>query len=102
VTPPETKQPQSGIARFLPIVGWLPNYHRAWSRPDLIAGATVAALVIPKSLGYASIAGVPIQHGLYAAAAERAHDALSGKYGWQWRLAGNRIETYLEISPNVG
>ena len=34
--------------------------------------------------------------------AERAHDALSGKYGWQWRLAGNRIETYLEISPNVG
>jgi high affinity sulfate transporter 1 len=30
---------------------------------------TVGALVVPKSLGYAGIAGVPIQHGLYAAAA---------------------------------
>ena len=29
----------------------------------------MAALVVPKSLGYAGIAGVPIQHGLYAAAA---------------------------------
>jgi high affinity sulfate transporter 1 len=35
----------------------------------VIAGVTVAALVVPKALGYASIAGVPIQHGLYAAAA---------------------------------
>lgn len=59
----------SGIARFLPIVQWLPNYDRTWLRPDLIAGLTVAALVVPKSLGYAGIAGVPIQLGLYAAAA---------------------------------
>ena len=59
----------SGIARFLPIVGWLPKYDRSWFRPDLIAGLTVAALVVPKSLGYAGIAGVPIQQGLYAAAA---------------------------------
>jgi high affinity sulfate transporter 1 len=35
----------------------------------VIAGLTVAALVVPKSLGYAGIAGVPIQNGLYAAAA---------------------------------
>ena len=58
-----------GMARFLPILGWLPSYDRSWLRPDLIAGLTVAALVVPKSLGYAGIAGVPIQHGLYAAAA---------------------------------
>ena len=58
-----------GMARFLPILGWLPSYDRSWFRPDLIAGLTVAALVVPKSLGYAGIAGVPIQHGLYAAAA---------------------------------
>ncbi len=58
-----------GMARFLPIAGWLPSYDRSWFRPDLIAGLTVAALVVPKSLGYAGIAGVPIQHGLYAAAA---------------------------------
>ena len=59
----------AGVARLLPIVNWLPRYQRSWLRPDLIAGITVAALVVPKALGYASIAGVPIQHGLYAAAA---------------------------------
>ena len=59
----------AGIARFVPIAGWLPKYDRSWFRPDLIAGLTVAALVVPKSLGYAGIAGVPIQQGLYAAAA---------------------------------
>lgn len=59
----------AGVARFLPILNWAPRYDRTWLRPDIIAGLTVAALVVPKSLGYAGIAGVPIQHGLYAAAA---------------------------------
>jgi high affinity sulfate transporter 1 len=38
-------------------------------RGDLIAGVTVAALIVPKNLGYAAIAGIPVQNGLYAAAA---------------------------------
>ena len=59
---------RGGIARFLPILAWLPHYDRSWLRGDLIAGLTVAALVVPKSLGYAGIASVPIQYGLYAAA----------------------------------
>lgn len=59
----------SGVSRFIPILQWAPQYERPWFRPDLIAGLTVAALVVPKSLGYAGIAGVPIQYGLYAAAA---------------------------------
>jgi SulP family sulfate permease len=68
----------SGIARLLPIVQWLPNYDRTWLRPDLIAGLTVAALVVPKSLGYAGIANVPLQYGLYAAAAGAILYALFG------------------------
>jgi SulP family sulfate permease len=36
---------------------------------DLIAGFAVAALIVPKNLGYAGIAGIPLQNGLYAAAA---------------------------------
>ncbi len=68
----------SGLTRFLPIVGWLPLYDRTWLRPDVVAGVTVAALVIPKSLGYASVAGVPIEHGLYAAAAGAILYALFG------------------------
>ena len=48
---------------------WLPRYERAWLRADVAAGIAVTALVVPKNLGYAEIAGVPLQNGLYAAAA---------------------------------
>jgi len=58
-----------GVVRLLPILQWAPHYKREWLRLDLVAGLAVAALVVPKSLGYAGIAGVPIQHGLFAAAA---------------------------------
>ena len=51
------------------MVGWIRSYERGWLRGDLIAGVAVAALVVPKNLGYAGIAGVPLQNGLYAAAA---------------------------------
>jgi len=64
-----TSDTPTGLARFMPILQWAPSYRRQWFRPDLIAGLTVAALVVPKSLGYAGIAGVPIEYGLYAAAA---------------------------------
>src|SRR4051795_8725658 len=62
-------EPQGRVTRLLPIVGWLRTYDRAWLRGDLVAGVTVAALIVPKNLGYAGIAGVPLQNGLYAAAA---------------------------------
>ena len=52
--------------RRLPILTWLPRYSRARLRPDIVAGVVVAALAVPQSLGYASIAGVPVQVGLYA------------------------------------
>src|SRR4051812_21855408 len=57
------------VRRFLPIVEWLPRYDRRWLRGDVMAGIAVTALVVPKNLGYAEIAGVPVQNGLYAAAA---------------------------------
>jgi len=59
---------QGGIGRFLPIVEWLPNYDRSWLKSDIIAGLSVWALMVPTSLGYATISGVPVQYGLYAAA----------------------------------
>ena len=52
--------------RRLPMVNWLPRYHVAWLRGDLVAGAVVAALAVPQALGYASIAGAPVEMGLYA------------------------------------
>jgi sulfate permease, SulP family len=54
---------------LVPMVGWIRSYDRAWFRGDIIAGIAVAALIIPKNLGYAAIAGIPVQNGLYAAAA---------------------------------
>jgi SulP family sulfate permease len=58
-----------GLARVLPAAAWLPRYERRWLAGDLAAGIAVTALVVPKNLGYAGIAGIPLQNGLYAAAA---------------------------------
>ena len=56
-------------AQLLPIVTWLPGYERRYLRGDVIAGIAVTALIVPKNLGYAGIAGIPLENGLYAAAA---------------------------------
>jgi SulP family sulfate permease len=58
----------SALQRWFPIGAWLPRYD--WGRffaADLIAAVSVAALLIPESMGYSSVAGVPVQIGLYAA-----------------------------------
>jgi len=46
--------------------GWLRGYRRAWVRPDLVAGFTLAAYLLPSSLGDATLAGLPPETGLYA------------------------------------
>jgi len=55
----------SRLGRVLPILRWLPGYRTAWLGPDVLAGLTVWALVVPESMAYAAIAGVPVQYGLY-------------------------------------
>src|SRR6266571_2307182 len=68
----------SALAGVLPVVEWLPRYDRRRLRGDLAAGIAVTALIVPKDLGYAGIAGVPLQNGLYAAAAGAIIYALFG------------------------
>ena len=51
----------------LPMLDWLRDYRTAWLRLDLIAGLTAAAVVIPKAMAYSTIAGLPVQVGLYTA-----------------------------------
>lgn len=46
---------------------WFDSYRKEWLRPDVIAGLTTAAVVIPKAMAYATIAGLPVQVGLYTA-----------------------------------
>jgi sulfate permease, SulP family len=55
------------ISGYLPITDWLFRYNKEWLRPDLVAGLTTAAVVIPKAMAYATIAGLPVQVGLYTA-----------------------------------
>ncbi len=45
---------------------WLRDYRRAWLAGDLSAGLIVTVLLIPQSLAYAMLAGLPPQMGLYA------------------------------------
>ena len=59
----------TGLAKYVPILGWLPNYRPDWLPADLLAGLVAAAVVIPQALAYASIAGLPVQVGLYVALA---------------------------------
>jgi sulfate permease, SulP family len=63
---------------YLPFADWLFNYQKEWLRPDLIAGLTTAAVVIPKAMAYATIAGLPVQVGLYTALVPLAIYALMG------------------------
>ena len=47
-------------------------------RPDIIAGATAAAVVLPKAMAYATVAGLPVSVGLYTALVPMAVYALLG------------------------
>ena len=57
---------KSGVARWIPILDWLPGYRPAWLTADVVAGLTVWALIVPESMAYAGVAGVPVQYGLYS------------------------------------
>ncbi len=54
------------LARLLPFLRWFP-VQGATLRSDLIAGVTVAMVIIPQAMAYAGLAGLPVIHGLYAA-----------------------------------
>ena len=54
------------VAHAVQMRARLPGYERSSVRNDVLAGAMVAALMVPQSLGYARIAGVPVEVGLYA------------------------------------
>ena len=46
---------------------WWTRYQGTWLRLDVVAGLTAAAVVIPKAMAYATIAGLPVEVGLYTA-----------------------------------
>jgi high affinity sulfate transporter 1 len=43
------------------------SYRKDWLRPDVVAGLVTGAVIIPKAMAYATVAGLPVQAGLYTA-----------------------------------
>lgn len=54
------------LTRLLPILGWARRYDRDDLRPDLAAGLTIGAMLVPQGMAYALLAGLPPEVGLYA------------------------------------
>ncbi|GGO77545.1 sodium-independent anion transporter [Marinobacterium nitratireducens] len=54
------------LQRYLPILGWLKTYNRDTLTSDLVAALIVTVMLIPQSLAYALLAGLPAEVGLYA------------------------------------
>ena len=53
------------LTKFFPFLRWFPM-QRDNLRADLIAGITVAMILVPQSMAYAALAGLPVVYGLYA------------------------------------
>ena len=54
------------LTRFFPFLAWFKNYRVETLRIDSISGLTVALVLIPQSMAYAQLAGLPAYYGLYA------------------------------------
>ena len=64
--------------RFVPMARWLPAYDRADLVPDLLAGLTSWAVMVPIALAYATLAGLPPEYGLVTAFVALAAYAVFG------------------------
>jgi SulP family sulfate permease len=57
------------LKRYFPILDWSATYTRATAADDLMAALIVTIMLIPQSLAYALLAGLPVEVGLYASVA---------------------------------
>jgi sulfate permease, SulP family len=55
------------LLKLFPFLRWFKNYTVPTFRADLVSGVTVALVLIPQSMAYAKLAGLPVYYGLYAA-----------------------------------
>ena len=67
--------------RLLPFLAWPAQWREHGLRGDLVAGVTVALVLIPQALAYAKLAGLPPHIGLYAALVPAVVAALFGSCG---------------------
>jgi len=78
--PNESMNPIAKMAfHFMPIFTWLPQLNRNIVIKDIIAGMTVGVMVIPQSMSYAAIAGLPYINGMYSACVPTVVYAIFGQ-----------------------
>jgi len=53
------------IRKLFPVLEWLPAYRKSYLKWDMVAGITLAFFVIPTSMAYATLAGLPPETGIY-------------------------------------
>ncbi len=53
------------LERRVPGIRTAREYERSWLKPDLLAGAILAAILVPQGMAYAELAGLPAVTGLY-------------------------------------
>ena len=70
--------PDRSLARWLRLMPLAESYRTASLRQEVVAGVTVAALVVPQGMAYALLAGLPPAMGLYAAILPMIVYALAG------------------------
>lgn len=54
------------IRKIFPFLDWVKDINSTTLRADIISGLTVALILIPQSMAYAQLAGLPVHYGLYA------------------------------------
>ena len=54
------------LTKLFPGLLWLKDYHQGAFRSDLLSGLVIAFMLIPQGMGYALVAGLPPEYGLYA------------------------------------
>lgn len=74
----KTREKESKLRQYVPILSWFKTYDRSWLSVDVIAGLTLWGLVVPEAMAYAGVAGLPPQMGLYTLVASLLVYALLG------------------------
>jgi SulP family sulfate permease len=81
---------RSRLIGIFPFLAWLPKANRETLFPDFLAGLTVAIVVLPQGVAFATIAGMPPQYGLYAGIVPTIIAAL---FGSSWHLVAGPSTT---------
>lgn len=77
------------------VLGGILPYEQSWLRSDLIAGVSAGAVVIPQAMGYATVAGLPVEVGLYTCIFPLAVYAL---FGGARRLSFSTTSTVVALT----